>query len=116
MMEPKAPEIIIPLANFVQHLTPTPTLSLHLTLHLTLPRNVTLSLNRFEYLELADGERNIVSENPRLNEVRIGKWMRAAQKGLKMSCDHTFGHPGSFLENHGFDPFLSQPLTRIGPL
>ena len=26
------------------------------------------------------------------NEVRTGKWMRAAQMGLKMSCIHPFGH------------------------
>ena len=26
------------------------------------------------------------------NEVGTRKWMRAAQKGLKMSCIHPFGH------------------------
>ena len=26
------------------------------------------------------------------NEVRTRKWMRVAQKGLKMSCIHPFGH------------------------
>ena len=26
------------------------------------------------------------------NEVCTGKWMRVAQKGLKMSCIHPFGH------------------------
>ena len=29
------------------------------------------------------------------NEVRTGKWMRAAQKGLKMSRIHPFGHHNS---------------------
>ena len=31
-------------------------------------------------------------ETSTTNEVRTGKWMRAAQKGLKMSCIHPFGH------------------------
>ena len=26
------------------------------------------------------------------NEVHIGKWMRAAQKGLKIRCIHPLGH------------------------
>ena len=26
------------------------------------------------------------------NEVRSGKWMRVAQKGLQSSCIHPFGH------------------------
>ena len=46
---------------------------------------------RIEYWDRAGGGRNIVSETSTTNEVRIRKWMRAAQKGLKMSCIHPFG-------------------------
>ena len=45
-----------------------------------------------EYWHRAGGERNIVSETSTTNEVRAGKRMRAAQKGLKMSRIHRFGH------------------------
>ena len=69
-------------------LTPTPTLSLVLTLRLPLP----LPLTRIEYWDRAGGGKNIVQETSPPNEVRSGKWMRAAQKGLKMSCIHLFGH------------------------
>ena len=34
----------------------------------------------------------LVQETSKTNEVRTGKWMRAAQKGLKMSHIHPFGH------------------------
>ena len=50
------------------------------------------------------------------NEVRTRKWMRAAQKGLKMSCIHLFGHHNwtrIILENHGFDPFLSHLWSQL---
>ena len=59
-------------------LMPTPTLSLTLT--------------KTEYWDRAGGGRNIVQETSTTNEVSIGKWMRAAQKGLKMGCIHPFGH------------------------
>ena len=52
------------------------------------------------------------------NEVRIGKWMRAAQKGLKMSCIHPFGHHNwtwIIFGNHEFDLFLSHLWSQIGP-
>ena len=67
-----------------------PNLSLVLTLHLPLP--LALTPTKIEYWGRAGGGRNIVQENSTTNEVRIGKWMRAAQKGLKMSCIHPFGH------------------------
>ena len=50
------------------------------------------TLTRIEYWDRAGGGRNMVQENSTTNEVRGGKWMRAAQKGLKMSCIHPFGH------------------------
>ena len=34
----------------------------------------------------------MVTEASTTNEVHTRKWMRAAQKGLKMSCIHPFGH------------------------
>ena len=34
----------------------------------------------------------MVSETSTTNEVRTGKWMRADEKGLKMSSIHPFGH------------------------
>ena len=51
-----------------------------------------LPLTRIEYWDRAGGGRNIVQETSTTNEVRTGKWMRASQKGLKMSCIHPFGH------------------------
>ena len=50
------------------------------------------ALIRIEYWDRAGGGRNIVHETFTTNEVRTKKWMRAAQKGLKMSCIHLFGH------------------------
>ena len=71
-------------------LTPTSTLSLVLTLYLALP--LPLALTTIEYWDRAGGGRNIISETSTTNEVRTGKCMRAAQKGLKMSRIHPFGH------------------------
>ena len=73
---PKAPE-----GNFC----PFCTLSLNPTLTLA------LTLARIEYWDRASGGRNIVLETSTTNEVRTGKWLRAAQKGPKMSCIHPFG-------------------------
>ena len=64
----------------------------HLTLHLTLPLPLNLTLTKIEYWDRVGGGRNIVSETSTTNEVGTGKWMRVAQKGLKMSCIHPFGH------------------------
>ena len=50
------------------------------------------TLTRIEYWDRAGGGRIIVLETSTTNEVRTRKWMRAAQKGLKMSCIHPFGH------------------------
>ena len=44
--------------------------------------------------------------------------MRAAQKGLKMSCIHHLGTTtglGSFLDFDGFDPFFSHLWAQICP-
>ena len=38
------------------------------------------------------GRRNIIQETLTTNEVCTSKWMRAAQKGLKNSYIHPFGH------------------------
>ena len=45
--------------------------------------------------------------------------MRAAQKGLKMSCiicSSTTNGQGSFFENHGFDPFLNHFVVPNWPI
>ena len=60
------------------------------TLGLPHPLLACLTLTKIEYR--AGGGRNIVLETSTTNEVHTGKWMRAAQKGLKMSCIHPFGH------------------------
>ena len=65
-------------------LTPSPTLSLVLTLHVHLPLARILPLTRIEYWDRASGGTT--------DEVRTGKWMRATQRGLKMSYIHPFGH------------------------
>ena len=57
-----------------------------------LPLPPPVALTKIEYWDRAGGGRNIVLETTTTNEVRTGKWMRAAQKGLKMSCIHPFGH------------------------
>ena len=60
----------------------------------------------------------MVYETSTTNEVRTGKWMRAAQKGLKMAIFIDLGTTtglGSFLGNHGCDPFLSQLWSQTGP-
>ena len=47
------------------------------------------------------------------NQVRIGKWMRATQKGLKMSCIHPFGHhnrTGIIFGKPWFSP-VSEPFV-----
>ena len=54
--------------------------------------SVTLTLTRIEYWDQGGGGRNIVLETSTTNEVRTGKWSRAAQKGLKISCIHPLGH------------------------
>ena len=51
-----------------------------------------LTLTTIEYWDRAGGGRNIVEETSTTNEVRTRKWIRAAQKGLKMSYIHPFGH------------------------
>ena len=73
-------------------LTPTPTQTLPLPLPLRLAPSLALAQSKIWYWDRAGGERNIVQETSTRNEVRIGKWMRAAQKALKMSCIHPFGH------------------------
>ena len=91
-MHPPCP--FCPLCTPTLSLNPTP--SLLVTLHLTLPLTQTLTstlaltLTRIEYWDRAGGGRNIVQETSTTNEVRTGKWMRVAQKGLKMSCIHPF--------------------------
>ena len=62
------------------------------TSSVTLALALTLALTRIEYWDRAGGGRNIVLETSTTNEVCTRKWMRAAQKGLKMSCIHPFGH------------------------
>ena len=47
-------------------------------------------ITRVEYWDRASRGRNIVKDISTTNEVRTRKWMRAAQKGLKMSCIHPF--------------------------
>ena len=47
---------------------------------------------RVEYWDRGRGGRNIVWETSTTNEVRTRKWMRADQKGVKMSSIHPFGH------------------------
>ena len=61
--------------------------------------SVTLTLTTIEYWDRAGGDwdqasggKNIVQETSTTYEVHTGQWMRAAQKGLKMSCIHPFGH------------------------
>ena len=52
-----------------------------------------LTLTRIEYSDRVRGGRNIVEETFTRNEVHTGKWTRAAQIGLKMSCIHRLvGH------------------------
>ena len=51
-----------------------------------------MTLTRIEHWDRVGGGRNIVYETLTANEVRTGKWMRVAQKGLKMSCIHPVGH------------------------
>ena len=53
---------------------------------------LTLAPTRTEYWDRGGGARNIVQESSMKNEVRSGKWMRVAQKGLKMSCIPPSGH------------------------
>ena len=53
---------------------------------------LTLTLTRIEYWDRGGGGRNIIGESSTINDVRTGKWMRAAQKGHKMSCIHPYGH------------------------
>ena len=60
--------------------------------HSILVRVSSLTLSRIEYWDRAGGGRNIACESSTANEVRTEKLMRAAQKGLKMSCMHLFGH------------------------
>ena len=72
----------------------------------------TRTLIMIKYWDQDGAERN------RRNEVHTGKWMTAAQLGLKMSCIHPCGHPiqpRSFLENRGFDPVLMDLWFQIGP-
>ena len=95
---PRAPKVpegkFCPLCTPTPSLNPTPTLTPTPTLSLvpTLPLPPTLTLTRIEYWDRAGGTRNIICESSTKNEVRTGKWMKAAQKGLKMSCIHPFGH------------------------
>ena len=62
------------------------------TSSVTLALTRTLTLTRIEYWDRAGGGWNIVSETSTTIGVHTGKWMRAAQKGLKMSHIHPFGH------------------------
>ena len=59
---------------------------------LPLALTLALILTRIEYWDRAGGGRNIVEETSMTNQVHTGQWMRAAQKGLGMSCIHQFGH------------------------
>ena len=51
-----------------------------------------VTLTKIRYWDRAGGGRNIVYAILTTNEVRLGKWTRAAQMGLKMSYIHPFGH------------------------
>ena len=50
-----------------------------------------VALTRIECQDQAGGGKNTVYETPMINEVRIGTWMRAAEKGLRMMYIHPFG-------------------------
>ena len=56
------------------------------------PSNHTITITRFEYWDRAGGGRNFLWKISKTNEVPTRKWMRAAQKGLKMSRFHPCGH------------------------
>ena len=51
-----------------------------------------VTLTKIRYWDRAGGGRGIVYEILTTNEVRLGKWTRAAEMGLKMSYIHPFGH------------------------
>ena len=51
-----------------------------------------VTLTKIRYWDRAGGGRGIVYEMLTTNEVRLGKWTRVAQMGLKMSYIHPFGH------------------------
>ena len=56
------------------------------------PLALPLTIPGLKIWDRAGGGRNTVQEISKTNEVRTGKWMRAAQKGLKMSRIPPLGH------------------------
>ena len=61
----------------------------------------------------AGGGRNIVLETLTTNEVCTGKWMRAAQMGLKMGCIHAGGRCGDLRLLRGRRQGIQLPFLRV---